>query len=150
MIKIFYGSPTPTPPPPTPITPPPSPTQDINKCSIASKKLNLIDVINESEEVVNESEQDVKVVSEPPKEPINPHGFRFFYRNYLDKTVNGGTKSATLYELYKEYCEDNYVIPLSNRQFNNKLIDKGYIKYKNSVIYFRVICFYKGKKDCIK
>tara|TARA_R110000868_G_scaffold408703_1_gene692224 strand:- start:77 stop:523 length:447 start_codon:yes stop_codon:yes gene_type:complete len=122
-----------------------------NLCSIASKKLNLIDLVRELE---NEPDDIISKLEVPDIEQVieskNPHGFRFFYRNYIEEVPakGKGTQKSKVYALYTEYCNDNNIKELPPRQFHNKMNEKGYISYKISIMYYRLKCNYVPKKEC--
>lgn len=130
----------------TPITPPTTPIED-NKplednkpCSIASKKLSLLETIKQLEE--EQIEDPVKEVKN-----ISPHGFRFFVKNYIEQVVKTGTSKQKIYNSYNDYCNDNYIKPLDMKQFNKKMEERGVVSYKNSIMHYRCISHYKSKKD---
>ena len=126
----------------TPLTPPTTPTEDDKPCSIASKKLSLIETIKQIEE-----EEPVKEII---KENKSPHGYRFFIKNYIEHVDNKGTKKQQIYNSYVDYCHDHDIVPLGLKPFYKKLEERGIISYKSSVGYFKCISNYKRDEELKK
>lgn len=60
--------------------------------------------------------------------------------NFINEKCEVGTeyevKSSDLYRSYKMWCEDSGHFDIKQRKFNNELVNKGYIKKKNSTTFF--------------